>query len=301
MAGKWEIEPDKTLSKSEDMDTAAKKMKSLADEIVACRNHLAVSGNGAEQIKQTLARLHEKAMDEAAHMEHFGDALRQMVQLYSECENRIAGQELYAAESEENSTGTEKRGFFKRFWDWICGNDPDTKYTATSDEQERAADREFQEQISALMESDRFSEERWDNASVEERKQMLEDYMNEVADILGVDVRSQVDFINKAPEDGKILMGQYSHDSRTVSINSYVLENRSAASSYVLFTTIVHELRHAYQHSAVDHPDRYRVSKETIDSWKESFRTYGKEQKKGYDSYRNIVVEQDARAFAGQS
>ena len=65
-------------------------------------------------------------------------------------------------------------------------------------------------------------------------------------------------------------------------------------------TTVVHELRHAYQHAAIDDPERYQVSQETIDAWKESFATYAQEKAKGYQSYRNIIVEKDARKFAGQ-
>ena len=67
-----------------------------------------------------------------------------------------------------------------------------------------------------------------------------------------------------------------------------------------MFTTVVHELRHAYQHEAVRHPDKFYVTNETAKAWKESFDTYEQEQAKGYDSYRNILVERDARSFAGQ-
>lgn len=150
------------------------------------------------------------------------------------------------------------------------------------------------------MDSGRYSEERWAAASVEERKQMLEEYMNEVAEILGIDVKENINFIYQAPDSTGTLQGNYNDSRNMVSINTYVLE-KSGSSSYHLFTTVVHEMRHAYQYAAIKNPTKYKVSKETINSWKESFRTYQKEYNKGYEYYRKIVVEQDARAFAGQS
>ena len=104
-------------------------------------------------------------------------------------------------------------------------------------------------------------------------------------------------------------MGQYSHDDRTVHLNREVL-SQSSASSYRLMSTVVHELRHAYQHAAVDNPSQYQVSQETINSWKRSFATYrstdgfiasGLSPEDAFDAYRNQAVERDARWFAGQS
>ena len=75
-------------------------------------------------------------------------------------------------------------------------------------------------------------------------------------------------------------------------------------------TTVVHELRHAYHHAAVDNPTRFQVSQETIDAWKDSFDNYrdtgdfmddyGMSRQEAYDAYRNQDVERDARWFAGQ-
>ena len=149
------------------------------------------------------------------------------------------------------------------------------------------------------MKEERFSEGHWKNASIDERKQILQDYMREVAAILGVEVADTITWTNMPPHNGEINIGSYRHSDRVVRINEYNFTRRGY-DSYELMTTIVHELRHAYQHNAVDHPDRYRVSQETIDSWKHSFDTYQEEQAKGYEHYRRIVVEVDARNFAGQ-
>ena len=81
----------------------------------------------------------------------------------------------------------------------------------------------------------------------------------------------------------------------------YILDHYNGKDSYHLMTTITHEMRHAYQYEAVRHPDRYKVTQETVDAWKESIRTYGEEQAKGYEAYRQILIERDARWFAGQN
>lgn len=303
----FKIHTGKSSELKEKLDDTSSGIKMIAEDVKSIKNVLALSGSAGTGVKSHMGELYQKIMDEAVHMERFSDALEHIVQSYKKYEDKIAGNIGYEPVSsdlhsvpEEDATGTEKRGWWSRFWDWVWKKEVDPVYTATTEEQEQAADRRFQQEIEVLMESDRFSEERWSEASVEERQQMLEDYMNEVAAILGVDVKSEINFTNKPPEDGKILNGSYTHGRKQVEINSYIIEKYSAANSYSLFTTIVHELRHAYQHAAVDNPAKYQVSAETIAAWKESFRTYSREQKKGYEYYRRIIVEQDARQFAGQ-
>ena len=66
--------------------------------------------------------------------------------------------------------------------------------------------------------------------------------------------------------------------------------------SYSLLETVSHELRHAYQREAIDHPTDYMVSQETIDSWQNTFDNYidpNVDMKK----YRSQDVEVDARDF----
>lgn len=300
MSSQFLVKTKQIPDKIENISSTAETIRRLAEEIVAYRKELAVSGSSAEKLKEVLGTLHEQVLNEVVRMETFGGALEQILQLYTECEERIAEENTCFEEIAEERTGTDKRGMFSKFWDWLWKKKRDKEYTATTSEQERAADEAYKNQIEHLMDSGRYSEERWAAASVEERKQMLEEYMNEVADILGVDVKETINFIYQPPGSNGTLQGSYNDGSNRISINTYVLE-KSGLSSYHLFTTVVHEMRHAYQHAAIKNPTKYKVSKETINSWKESFRTYQKEYNKGYDSYRKIVVEQDARAFAGQS
>ena len=76
----------------------------------------------------------------------------------------------------------------------IFGKGKPDSYTATTDEQREAADEEMQKRINELLDSDKYSVETWQNATNEEKKQMLQEYMNEVEKILGVDVEDEVNF-----------------------------------------------------------------------------------------------------------
>ncbi len=311
MSREFSINPDQVKSTSKKLVSSHVDLRKLANMVNACSDEAFISMNNADYISDTLKTLYRKTLDEAAKMDSLEQALSYIVATYEENETTIleniaandragfSGGDNQAFNSD--SRGTDKRNWWDRFWDWLFRKDVDEKYVYTSDEQEVAADRYMQQRVQELMQNEHYSEETWKNASVEERKKILEDYMHEVSKILDVDVKNKVVFTNTPPSnDGLINYGAYVHGSREVRINSYVIENYPSGTSYRLLTTITHELRHAYQNSAIDNPTRYQVSKETIDAWKHSFDTYAREQSKGYEAYRNILVERDARAFAGQ-
>ena len=184
--------------------------------------------------------------------------------------------------------------------DFIFKRDVDPELTATTAEQQAAADEQMKKRAEELRNQERFSQATWEKASVEERKKILQEYLHEMEAILGVTISGNIVWDNNPPKNGMINYGAYYPGSNQVHINQYILENKSGKDSYHLMTTITHEMRHAYQHEAVKHPDRYKVTKETADAWKESIRTYDQEEAKGYEAYRQILIERDARWFAGQ-
>lgn len=69
--------------------------------------------------------------------------------------------------------------------------------------------------------------------------------------------------------------------------------------SYELLNTVVHETRHAYQHAAIDNPNLYVVSNETISQWKNNIDDYTKPVE-GYNSYYEQPIEWDANGFVGK-
>ena len=94
-----------------------------------------------------------------------------------------------------------------------------------------------------------------------------------------------------------ITWGYYTHGSHTVTLNAQALtDSKGNWDFYELLETVSHELRHAYQHEAIDHPTDYMVSEETIDIWKENFKNYISSGD-DYQGYRNQPVEVDARDF----
>ncbi len=314
MNNRLSVNTDLMGSKTQAFRQQADRIEDIAQRIVDCRKQLQLEGSGSVLLKLQLNHLRNEVLSNAAKMDTLAAALDQIVNLYVACEQKAAGAMVEGAWSEQSSgnadRGTDKRKWWQKAWDWLWDKDTDPKYTHTTREQEAAADRHMKRQIENLYNTDRYSEETWKNASVEERKQILEDFMNEVAEIMGIDVKDNIRHLNQAPENNMILNGQYNRSSNRVSINMWIVENRSPERSYQLMTTIVHELRHAYQYAAVEDPTKFQVSQETIDSWKDSFNNYkstdgfmrkeGMSADEAYQAYRNQAVERDARSFAGQ-
>lgn len=147
----------------------------------------------------------------------------------------------------------------------------------------------------ALRNEERFSEETWYKATPKEREQILRDYLVEVNKIMGTERPTLI--IEKMEKES--LMGSYNGDTNTIRINSPRL---SDADSYRLMKTIVHESRHGYQHQACEHPEKFMVSKETLDQWRENFKpgNYKTAKSDGWDAYARQPVEWDAMNFAQQ-
>ncbi|WP_027296441.1 hypothetical protein [Robinsoniella sp. KNHs210] len=303
MDKEFSIEPKRTLENASSLEKMSKEIKVLAEQINDCRRGLKGSSRSYASVNQKLNELYQKVLREASQMNSFQEALESIVQLYTDCEERICdeGAKVGADKPQlsADAKGTDKRGFWKQLWDFIFGEDKDKAYTATTDEQQQAADQEMQKRINELLASDTYSEEAWKNATPEERQELLKNYMNEIEGVLGINVKDEVNFFYEKPKDGMITNGYYTDSKNRVSINSYIIDTYTPEKSYFLFTTITHEMRHAYQHAAVDHPTDYQVDKDTINSWKDNFKNYISSDD-GYENYRNQPVESDAREFAGQ-
>ena len=235
---------------------------------------------------------------EAAHMSSLGRALEEVARKYQEVESKLLNAEN--SDSAKAPRGTDKRGWFRKFWDWVTKREPDD-YDTTTLEQEKAADAKMKEELWKVLQDEKYSRENWDRASVEERKQILQDYMDEVIRIYGLKhVKKTIRWDpNATYTDNSITWGYYNHGffSHTVTLNERALSDSNGSwDSYDLLETVSHELRHAYQHEAVDHPTEYMVSKETIDSWSDNFDHYINADV-DYGGYRAQPVEVDARDF----
>jgi len=158
--------------------------------------------------------------------------------------------------------------------------------------EERENDLRMQQEVENLLGQDRFSQEEWDRMTPAQREGMLNDLLAGTQQIMGTNANSEIAFrdLNNAG-----IRGVYSHQARTVTINTQQIE----AGNHGLLRTIVHETRHAYQYESATSPNSNIVSKETKKQWKNNLNNYvGADD---YEGYLSQPVEWDARRFAGQS
>ncbi|MBP5280927.1 MAG: hypothetical protein J6Z22_00325, partial [Lachnospiraceae bacterium] len=259
------VSAEPVFNTAQELSDAATRMRDLESSIASVKLSGIMDGVHAFFIDRTIKAIQETVIVQAAKLNSLGEALRYIMDKYNEYEARIMNGES----SEGSSDGTDKRGLLSRLWDWITGQEPD-EYDTTTREQELAADQSMRDQLQFILQDERFSEATWDNATVDERRQILQEYMNLVIEVYGLeDVRPSINWDpNATYEEGTITWGYYTHGTHTVTLNEAVLaENVGSWNSYDLLETVAHELRHAYQHEAIDHPTHFMVSQETIDAW----------------------------------
>ena len=295
-------------------------LDSLKNQVRTARTSMTLQTNAAARLKGSIQLIESDILDIAANMSTLSEALDTIINFYTSTENKILSNAGYASdemtgEASDSTGGNLIQQFLGKIRQWLIdlGFIPDKDTTEITKAQEKAHDKYMRGQINQILKRDRFSESTWKKASVEERKAILNEYLQEVAAVLGLSI-GKINFTYKKgrTENGVIYynMGSYSDTLNRVSINQWVLENPSI-DSYELMSTIVHEMRHAYQHAACENPENFNVSRETIEQWQESFdhyrstseyaRDYGMTQSEAYRAYRNQAVERDARSFAGQS
>lgn len=267
----------------------------------------------AQRVKQLESRL----LDEAVQMDTLAAALEKVIAQYRAAEAGILAQgfgdgmpDAVQSDSETSDSG---------FWTWFrsvlvsIGIVKAEKQTRVEGEavtkyQEKEMDRYMQNEIGKVLKEERFQEKTWKKADVDERKQILNEYLQKVAAVMGISIGG-ISYIYRESQNGYVTLGQYSSSTHTISINEWILENWSAKDSYTLTKTIVHEMRHAYQHAVCENPEQFVVTEETIQAWQDSFDNYksqsgfmaeGMSESKAYQAYRAQAVEADARAFAKQ-
>lgn len=296
------IDIKKAIESSQEIVSVAEKIRKLKDELDYVKASGTSSCQGSQKVNQAMVKISEKILNEAVKMNTLGDALQVIACKYQATEKTILNNQVGLhnsnASTETTEPGKDKRNWWQKFWDWITSKAPD-EYSATTSEQEKAADDAMKQELWNVLQDEKYSPENWDKASVEERKQILQDYMDEVVKIYGLqDVKPRIIWDPDATyKESSITWGYYTHSRHTVTLNEQALSDSVASwDSYELLETVSHELRHAYQHEAVDHPTDYMVSKDTIDKWDDNFDNYISSDT-DYDGYRNQPVEVDARDF----
>ena len=101
--------------------------------------------------------------------------------------------------------------------------------------------------VMSIANKEKYSKEKWDNSTIAQKKQLLEDELSEVALAMNIPVSRKINYYSKEIK-GTISYGSFLAETNAIYINEAVLEND--AYSYHLLTTIRHEARHCYQHKA---------------------------------------------------
>lgn len=260
---------------------SAAELRAADAGIAAAKRGLRQLGGATYFISLALGLMERSVLSRAFQIDSLTDAIQESGLCYRETEQHVVFL--------EDGTRAAARG-------------------RVSDAQMRQMDQYMQQELQELLGEDRYSRDVWEQASLEERKDILNAYLQELTAVMGLSVGS-IHFIDeKGTKDG-YLMGSYNSDTNQVSINQWVLEHMKAEDSYALLLTVAHELRHAYQQMACDHPERFIVEGETIEDWQYSIDHYrntngfieeGMDAGEAYIAYRNQLIEQDARWFAGQ-
>ncbi|MBE5912023.1 hypothetical protein [Pseudobutyrivibrio sp.] len=307
MGSKFHFSTDQIQNSKDEFNAICLRLKENARQIDSIAATMESSADDNADLYSALTSISGKVYDEALKCETLQQAIERVIGIYLSCEEGIlskfrdiAGGDAIEAYSKID-TGIDKRSTIEKIIDFILFKKVNKDYVATSSAKEAASDKKMMEQIKRINKKSAYSEEKWVAADYAQRKEMLVSYMNEVAGVLGLNIYSSITFFNEKEDgEGRISVGRYDERLKRIKINEYYLKNYPAEYTFGLYTTVVHELRHAYQHAAISNPTKYCVSQETINKWKHSFDIYEEEMEKGYENYRNLEVEKDARMFAGQ-
>ena len=286
-------------NQSENIRRIQEELRSEQENIADAIRYLRGKSGSLERISRKLDRLDDRLLEEAAKMGSMAEALVYIVNTYEKTESIVS--EAYAenALTQQVNDADKNQSFLEKIRLWILEwlnmfKKEETGEQSEARRMEQEHDLFMQSEIFNLLETEAYSKETWKNASIEERKQMLTNLLREICRIMGIDVNENVNFADL----GGSTRGTYSSSTNTVSINTSYL---SRSDGYQVIYTMIHEMRHAYQHAAIENPGNFNVSPETIEQWKNNFSNY-KSTSKGntYEEYVAQPVEYDAKNFAKQ-
>ena len=264
--------------------SVAGKLRDLSGEATwLCLTFGAVHAKYIGQVGDYARKLRKTA--EAA--ESLGRAIGQAAERFESTEHELRG-------DQQSKWDEHPFDYLDNILDMLGIGKYDRDYRDPGKEAEREADAMMSNEIYQELHSEYMNEDLWNKATLEERKEMINNFVRELNLIYGTNITKNVNFYYEEPEDGMISRGYYTDSKRRVSINTYCIENNSYER---VMTTVIHEMRHAYQHEAVRHPERYTVSEETVRGWEKNFRNYV-DPDDNYDAYKSQPVEADANGFS---
>ena len=139
-----------------------------------------------------------------------------------------------------------------------------------------------------IFTNERLSE--WPNCSPEERAEILNEGAHVIGKELGINMKG-IKFETMDPES----RGMNSGDGYIV-LNSDVLYDPSLIVDAM--DTVIHESRHQLQFEAIEHPEKFNIDQEVIESWRNNLYSGYIKPEWDYEEYTKQPVEKNADNFA---
>jgi hypothetical protein len=164
---------------------------------------------------------------------------------------------------------------------------------------ERENDLLLQAAVNEYLSGPSFQEALWEHLKVSEKSSLLQRMVRDLNRILGIRVQRRIRFEMLGPyHDGLSEVANYDSKTKQITVDTAFLYSRK--NSHILLRALVHEMRHAYQHEAVEMPGRYLLSDETRKQWMSDFDHPWAANNTDYATIAAHAVEYDACCFAGQ-
>ncbi len=239
------------------------RIKGLKDSVSSIRLGMRHKLSARGQIERTLRGIEDRMLDEAALMSSLDQALEHITEAYRRTERGLV------TEGIRRSAGGQ----------------------AVTEQQQAMMDQYMQAAIGDILQEDQFSQEAWENASIEERKEILNSLLDRMEKEMGISLE---DIQFRSGEDLGY-NGAYNYADNYIALNEEILNSGDPSGA---MTTLMHEARHAYQHAACENPEQFLVTADTIQGWQDSSDNYKSYLQDG--KYSDILSEVDAYDFAGQ-
>lgn len=290
---------DRIRVNTDALEECASTIRNCGDDVSSLANEiqsiLADLPEGCERYRDAIQNCRKDALLISDTLDRLDGAVRKVSDLFIECEEGIRsnGRQETGTDGITGSGGNPS--VINRVFTWVDGVLESLGINKYIDNmRQKKQDRKMRNEIQTLV-SNKYTQKKWKKASVEERKEMLNQMLRDLNGIYGTNIEKDINFYTeKADSKGMILNGYYSDNARQVSINTEILSKSDYKNA---LSTMVHEMRHAYQHEVIRHPDRFIVSKDNVQAWENNFQNYisYSEEKNNYNEYRNQPIEKDAR------
>lgn len=131
----------------------------------------------------------------------------------------------------------------------------------------------------------------------EKRIEFMKELINDFGDIMGVKI-DNISFFMPSDMEEASHMGLYVFEEQSIVLNALFIFNLNEPKATERMTrTILHELKHARQHLAVEDDSGLGYDQETLYKWRYNFAYYIRPEECD-EAYRKQPVEQDANGWS---